>query len=262
MKNIFICTLAFVATVAAIGFDSNKPTASTSEKTGVAVGQFQPVAVLELFTSQGCSSCPSADRLLARTINSAGKTGKNLFALSFHVDYWNRLGWADPFSTKEYSDRQSEYASQLNLNSVYTPQMIVNGSREFTGSDERALEDALNRSLKTNTLAAFTTLSANIENNAAPIVKFSLEGDYINCRINLALVSLSETTAIKRGENGGLTLTNENIVRQFISVPATTAGEISFKADPLHPGNNTAIVAYIQNNSDMKIIGAAKAEIK
>ena len=262
MKNIFIYTLAFAATAVAIGFESNNITAPVSEKTGIAVGQFQPVAVLELFTSQGCSSCPAADRLLARTINGVGKTGKNIFALSFHVDYWNRLGWPDPFSTKEYSDRQSQYASRLNLNGVYTPQMIVNGSREFTGSDELALEDALNRSLKTNTLAAFTRLSANIENNAAPTVKFSLDGDYTNCRINLALVSLSETTAIKRGENGGLTLTNENIVRQFISVPAAATGEISFKAGPLPAGNNMAIVAYIQNDSDLKIIGAAKAEIK
>ena len=128
MKNIMICTLAVAAVVFAIGFNPGKTGEQNNEQQNMSIGAFQPVAVLELFTSQGCSSCPAADRLLARTISNAGKDGKNVFALSFHVDYWNRLGWPDPFSTKEYSDRQSQYASQLNLSGVYTPQIVVNGA--------------------------------------------------------------------------------------------------------------------------------------
>ena len=261
MRNIMMCTVAVAAVVFAIGFNPGKTVEKLNQQQNVSVGAFQPVAVLELFTSQGCSSCPAADRLLARTINNAAKDGKNVFALSFHVDYWNRLGWPDPFSTKEYSDRQSQYASQLNLNGVYTPQMIVNGAREFVGSDEADLKDALNKSLRTNTNAEFTSLSASL-NDKAPKVKFALEGDYTACRINFALVSLSETTVIKRGENGGLTLTNENVVRQFVSIPAAAEGEISFKANPLPAGSNMAIVAYVQKAGDLKIIGAAKTEIK
>ena len=222
----------------------------------------QPVAVIELFTSQGCSSCPSADHLLAQTINEAKKDGRKIFALSFHVDYWNRLGWADPFSAKEYSQRQRFYAAQLNNNSVYTPQMIVNGSRQFVGSDEHDLKDALNKSLNTAPAAAFKTLTASLQNNTPPRVKFSLDGSYAGCNINFALISLSETTSIKRGENGGLTLTNENVVRQFITVPATAQGVINFKLSPVPAGNNMAIVAYLQQSSNLKIIGASMAEIK
>lgn len=119
---------------------------------------FEPVAVIELFTSQGCSSCPPADVLLSKTITDAKENGKKIFAISFHVDYWNRLGWTDPFSDKKYSDRQSAYADQLNPGQVYTPQMVVNGEKEFVGSDQKALNDALQHSLNTNATAAFVKL--------------------------------------------------------------------------------------------------------
>ncbi len=252
MKKIILLSVTFLLLIAATAFRSDLQTKAS----------FQPVAVIELFTSQGCSSCPSADRLLAQTINEAKRDGRKIFALSFHVDYWNRLGWADPFSTKEYSQRQRAYAAQLNNNSVYTPQMIVNGSRQFVGSDENDLKDALDKSLHITPAAAFKTLSINLQNNAPPQVKFSLDGNYTGCNINFALVSLSETTSIKRGENGGLTLTNENVVRQFISIAATAEGIINFKASPMPAANNRAIVAYLQQSNNLKIIGAAMAEIK
>lgn len=252
MKKILFLSVTFALLIAGSAFKYNFQKKAS----------FQPVAVIELFTSQGCSSCPSADQLLAQTINDAKNDGKKIFALSFHVDYWNRLGWADPFSSKEFSQRQSAYASQLNLNGVYTPQMVVNGSRQFVGSDEHELKEALNKSLNTVPVAAFKALSATLQNNTPPQVKFSLDGAYAGCNINFALVSLSETTSIKRGENGGLTLTNENVVRQFISIPAVAEGEIHFKASPVPAGNNMAIVAYLQQANNLKIIGAAMAEIK
>ena len=252
MKKVILLSVIVVLLIAGFAFQPNFQKKAS----------FQPVAVIELFTSQGCSSCPSADKLLAQTINEAKKDGRNVFALSFHVDYWNRLGWADPFSAKEFSQRQNTYASQMNLNGVYTPQMVVNGSTQFVGSDEHDLKTALDKSLSIIPLVSFKTLSVNLQNNAPPQVKFSLDGMYANCNINFALVSLSETTSIKRGENGGLTLTNENVVRQFISIPAVAESEINFKASPVPAGNNMAIVAYLQQNSNLKIIGAAMAEIK
>ena len=251
MKKVILLSVTFALLIAATAFRSDLQTKAS----------FQPVAVIELFTSQGCSSCPSADHLLAQTIKEAKKDGRQIFALSFHVDYWNRLGWADPFSAKEYSQRQGAYATQLKLSSAYTPQMVVNGSREFVGSDEHDLKNALNNSLNAMPVAGFKLLAVSVKNNAPPKVKFLLDGTYAGCNINFALVSLSETTAIKRGENGGLTLTNENVVRQFVSIPAIAEGEISFKASPVPAGNNIAIIAYIQQTNTLKIIGAAKAEI-
>ena len=255
-------SIAITLVIACIAFGSDKTVARVPAKLSQQAEEFQPVALIELFTSQGCSSCPSADYLLMQTINAAKKEGRNIFALSFHVDYWNRLGWTDPFSTKEYSQRQNEYASELNLNSVYTPQMIVNGTSEFVGSDSKKLEAALNKSLNENPAAAFKALSASLQYNAAPKVKFALDGNFADCKINFALVSINETTSVNRGENDGLILTNQHVVRQFISIAATAEGEVSFKNRPIPSAGNMAIVAYIQHNGDLKIIGAAKAEIK
>src|SRR5579872_5297720 len=104
-----------------------------------AFSQNNPV-VIELFTSQGCSSCPAADKNLAELIEEAEKKGLPVYGLSFHVDYWNYIGWKDPYSRSEYTARQREYSSFLNSETVYTPQMIVNGEVEFVGSDKKAAE--------------------------------------------------------------------------------------------------------------------------
>ena len=247
MKNRIILIFAFVLATPMMSFKN--------------IVQFEPIAVIELFTSQGCSSCPSADKLLAQTLSDAKRDNKLIIALSFHVDYWNRLGWTDPFSDKKYSQRQSDYASAMQLRSVYTPQMIVNGSTEFVGSNEKELKNALNKSFNIKPTVAFKTITASIENGKPYIVKYQLEGDFSGCKINIALVSLNETTSVKRGENEGRILKSENVVRQFISIPANSNGEISFASTPIPENNNLAIVGYIQR-SDLKITGASIAELK
>jgi hypothetical protein len=220
----------------------------------------RPVAVIELFTSQGCSSCPPADKLLAQTISEAKKDGRNIIALSFHVDYWNRLGWADPFSDRAYSQRQSDYVEAMHLRSAYTPQMVVNGWDEFVGSNSKDLKAALEKALKDRPAAAFKTLGATAKGSQPPRLRYELEGDYVGCELHFALVSLTETTAVKRGENGGRELENANVVRQFITIPAQASGEVVFEADPLPFTANLGIIGYIQH-PDGRIVGAAVAKM-
>ena len=105
-------------------------------------------AVVELFTSEGCSSCPPPDALLAEILEDARKDGRRVFCLSFHVDYWNRLGWTDPYSAPAFSRRQQSYAQAFKNDQVYTPQMIVNGTEEFVGSDRHRSRAAIDAALK------------------------------------------------------------------------------------------------------------------
>ena len=228
---------------------SSKPTAS-----------FEPIAVMELFTSQGCSSCPPADELLAKTITDAKKDGKKIFALSFHVDYWNRLGWKDPFSDSKYTQRQKDYVTTLKMESAYTPQMIVNGWDEFVGSEANVLAASLTKALSTNAKVSFKSLSASYTPGKVIKVQYSLEGRYKGNKINFALVSLKETTAIERGENKGLTLTNENVVRQFATATPSSEAEFQLITSSTPVKGNAALIAYIQQD-DLKIVGAAMAMV-
>lgn len=219
-----------------------------------------PVTVIELFTSQGCSSCPAADRLLSKTISDIGSKNPRILALSFHVDYWNHLGWADPFSDKAYTKRQYEYARVFHSKSVYTPQMIINGTREIVGSNEAGLKNALQEASQRTPTAVFKVLNTRVENGNLLHVQYALSGNYQGCKVNFALVSRHETTPIKRGENGGKTLASDNVVRQFIRVDPKQSGEVLFNPTVLDR-KNTTVIAYIQKQADYQVVGGASVEI-
>ena len=107
--------------------------------------EVKPATVLEIYTSQGCYSCPPADRLLARLGEEASAHGRMLVPLAFHVDYWNYIGWTDPFSSQNWTERQRGYARVLNQRSIYTPQLVVDGWRQCVGSDERSVRREIER---------------------------------------------------------------------------------------------------------------------
>src|SRR6185369_6535980 len=122
-----VLSLVLLAGAALLGL------ASAEKKTGAAL---PGIAVVELFTSEGCSSCPPADDALAAA--DKAYTG-HVYVLGFHVDYWDRLGWKDPFSNASWTERQNRYAGKFDLTSIYTPQAVVNGTTQFTGSEKNRL---------------------------------------------------------------------------------------------------------------------------
>jgi hypothetical protein len=221
---------------------------------GQALANFEPVAVIELFTSEGCSSCPPADKLLSETVKNSENGNRKIFALAFHVDYWNRLGWKDSFSTKQFSDRQGMYAEALHLNGVYTPQIVVNGTREFVGSDKSSLNEALLKAVSKKSSVGFSVLKATSSGNHVN-VSYILNGDYTDSRINFALVSIHESTFVKSGENHGRQLEHTNVVRQFVSVQAASSGSIQLSN--VIRSNNWMLIAYVQKNNGLAIVGAA-----
>jgi hypothetical protein len=252
-KQLFFVTLFFGAALV-FSFSNKKAIKKKND--------FEPITIIELFTSQGCSSCPSADRLLSQTIFDAAKQNKKIYALSFHVDYWNRLGWADPFSSKQFSERQANYVDVFNINGPYTPQMVVNGTYQFTGSDKNALSKYTTTTQSIHATVQFKTLEATQANNNLIQVKYALEGDAKDCKINIALVSAKETTFIKRGENEGATLINENVVRSFTTQKAKMEDSITLDIKNVSAQNKMMVIAYIQQQNNYKIVGAASVLLR
>ena len=134
-------------------------TALSSQATTDGSLSSKPFVLIELFTSEGCSSCPSADKNLEKITAQAKAFGQNIYTLSYHVDYWDYLGWKDPYSTKQFSDRQRDYATQFNSNRIYTPQMVVNGKTEFVGSNQKTSQQAIKQALVSKTTSAIAITS-------------------------------------------------------------------------------------------------------
>ncbi len=214
--------------------------------------EMEGFAVIELFTSEGCSSCPSADKLL-ETINKEYE-GKNVLALSYHVDYWNRLGWNDEFSNAENTARQNYYANSFHLNSIYTPQAVINGTKEFVGSDRSKMLSTIHSSKKINRPI---TLYAVTDNNNVN-VDYKINDQPASENILVALVQKQATTDVKRGENGGRKLRHINIVRGFQILKNKSKAEFKLPGEK----NNFFIVALLQNDKSGSIEGYSIAEIQ
>lgn len=218
---------------------------------------YKPVAVLELFTSQGCSSCPSADRLLTETLTEASKTNQSIIGLSFHVDYWNRLGWKDPFSDHAFTKRQYQYRERFNLSGVYTPQGVLNGRQEFVGSNRTKQRSLLQQALSQPATAGVKLSIVEKPSNSRTL-SFRLDGDLADAVLNVALVSKSAETVIARGENAGRKLVNNNIVRVFQTLPASVKGTVTMALPSGFDPQNGAVVAYVQGRQKLEIRGAAQ----
>jgi hypothetical protein len=210
---------------------------------GQARADERPIMV-ELFTSEGCSSCPPADKLLAELASRP-----DVLTLSFHVDYWDRLGWKDPYSSHEATERQNRYATLLHLTSVYTPQIIVDGKWQAVGSDRADVEHAL-----------------DLARRSYKEIPVTLALDHGRAHVNVSAVDVAagsvlligfdrrHVTAVKRGENSGRTLAHVDVVRgvEEIARVNSRAGEI----DAPIPWTCDRIAAIVQA-ADGRILGVA-----
>lgn len=215
-------------------------------------------AVVELFTSEGCSSCPPADELLAKVQKETA--GKPVYILAYHVDYWNRLGWKDVFSKAEYSQRQSIYSKWLKLGGVYTPQAIVNGQTEFVGSAQGTLHNAIYAGLKKEAIAQIA-LSNVVVNGQNATLKYNATGNATNTTLQLALVQKNAVSRVKNGENGGRNLSHIQIVNALKAIPLgkNKAGETNIKLADNFTSTGFELVAFLQENTTGEITAATRA---
>lgn len=215
-------------------------------------------AFLELFTSEGCSSCPSADKNLERIAATAETNSQNVYTLSWHVDYWNRLGWKDPYSSDQFTRRQNEYANQFKSDRVYTPQLVVNGQIEFVGSKQKESDRAVK-------------LALDLKPNAAIQIKASQQGKKVQVdwqaaglgagdKVNIALVQNQGTQKVNRGENANRNLTHVNIVRRFKTIKQPSeSGTVALEVPAGFDSKKFHIVGFVQSPNSVR--AASKSSI-
>ncbi len=172
-------------------------------------------AVVELFTSEGCSSCPPADRLLSEIRLTAEKSRDAVYVLSYHVEYWNRLGWDDPYGMPGATNRQNAYRRHFQNDQVYTPQMIVNGQVEFVGSDRKRAQAEIQNGLQ-STRNLPLTAKAILSGDHVELTTV-LEEPPADCDLIAVLVQREGTQQVKAGENSGRQLKHVNIARALYS---------------------------------------------
>ncbi len=184
-------------------------------------GTSTPVAVVELFTSEGCSSCPPADTLLRTIDGKQAATGQLIVGLSEHVTYWNQLGWRDPFSEQAFTDRQEAYASRFTREGPYTPQMVLNGQDQFVGSNRTALEQALQADAH-RPHAALKILALSRQAQAAEVT-FSLTGaTSAPLDMMLAITDDADQSDVARGENAGRLLRHAAVARSLVRLTSVS----------------------------------------
>jgi hypothetical protein len=188
--------------------------------------------LIELFTSEGCSSCPPADRLLQSLDEKQPFAGAELVVLSEHVDYWNGDGWVDPYSARLFSERQRLYAEQFDLDSVYTPQVVVDGQRETVGSNAVAIRDAVEQATRDQKVRL--TVSNPVRDGNK--IKFHLaSGDLKDeATLYVALADNKVQSQVAGGENGGRLLTHVAVVRVLAPMGTVKAGSSLAKDDKSH----------------------------
>jgi hypothetical protein len=227
--------------------------------------------VVELFTSEGCSSCPPADALLARMDETQPVEGAEVIALAQHVDYWNYLGWSDPFSSHELSERQGEYARAFGNDGVYTPQMVVDGRAEFPGGSSDKAFDEIARAARAPKAEVFLS-RANAGQDDGGALRFSVrvekppkvtDGDAAD--VLLAITEGGLSSDVARGENAGRKLGHVGVVRRLTKLGELGAGAFSTEAtvalDKSWRRENLRAVVFLQERTSRRVVGAASIKL-
>ena len=255
-SSFFACNLPSDTTIA----DASQM--QTEQSSEMSDAKIKTPVLVELFTSQGCFSCPPADRLLTRLEKEQPNEKAEIITLSLHVDYWNSLGWKDEFSSPMFSRRQDIYGQKFRLGSIYTPQMVVDGETQFVGNSFENASKAITENAKNKKAAV--ELSGK-ENNLN--VKIYDLPPHQNATVFLAIAEDNLASNVSRGENSGKRLEYTSVVRELKSLGMLAPEAKDFNADvplqlqPAWKKENLKIVVFVQENQRRKILGAGRKSL-
>jgi hypothetical protein len=229
--------------------------------------------VVELFTSEGCSSCPPADGLLQRLQAQQPVAGAEIIALEEHVDYWNHLGWADPYSSPEWTQRQEAYAA-LFKNDAYTPELVVNGQSQLVGSNEREARVEIEKAARgAKTEVAIASANPHEDGSrrfTVSVGKLAEKNSRDVAEVWIAVTEDSLHSQVSRGENAGHVLRHVATLRSLHKIgvaaggaaPAAFSGDALVKIDSRWDLENLRVTVFVQEKKSRKILGAASTKIK
>jgi hypothetical protein len=231
--------------------------AKTSES-----GPPRKAVVVELFTSEGCSSCPPADELLTHLRQDLSAKNIQVIPLGFHVDYWNSLGWKDRFSSAEFSHRQEQYTQSLRVDGQYTPEMVVDGATEFVGNDSGQAQRSIHEVASQPEVAMVKISSAAVDQLT---VQVKLPSSAKDAQVVLAITEDNLTTQVGSGENGGRTLHHAAVVRELRQLGRLQEGgfeaNVPLKLEKDWKRADLRAVVFVQEGPAGKILGAASLDL-
>jgi hypothetical protein len=219
--------------------------------------------LIELFTSEGCSSCPPADVLLGQLDRFQPVPTADLIVLSEHVDYWNDIGWKDPYSSRQFSLRQGDYAHRFRLGDPYTPQMVVDGNTQLVGSDERGAIRAIANAAKITKIPVILS-APHLQGPKSLVVHVEVQPTVASAggesgQLLLALADGSDQSNVRRGENAGRTLKHVAVVRTLAQVGTVESNNVFSKDVTVNTENanlqNLRIVAIVQEGTAGRVLG-------
>jgi hypothetical protein len=238
--------------------DTEGPLPSTS-------GNGTPILV-ELFTSEGCSTCPPADQLLQK-LDAQPVAGAQLIVLSEHVDYWNHIGWSDPYSSAAYSERQNNYVSRFHLQGPYTPEMIVDGSSEFVGNSYQEARQAFEKS-QTQPKVDVRIRDLEVKDGKlhARLETENLPNGTPKADVVFVFALNHAESQVAGGENAGRHLTHVAVVRNLSIVGTAESGKPFGKDVAVSLGRNVSpsnvrVIAFLQEHGQGRVLGAAEATL-
>jgi len=264
MRPIYIAFAALLLTVSVLGgvAANRQPAPPKLGEKGA-----RQLVIAELFTSEGCSSCPPAEALLKHLSEEQPIDGVEVIALEEHVDYWNQLGWTDPFSSRQFSERQEKYATVFHNDGVYTPQLIVDGATEVVGSRSVDVEKAMQRAAALPK-ASIALKEVGERKNGEATIQFSvssLPATLTSHKLELwvAVTERGLQSDVQAGENSGRRLQHAAVVRSLRELETReSAGQFQRQASVQLKGTwkqeNLAVIAFLVDASTRKIVGIAR----
>jgi hypothetical protein len=221
--------------------------------------------LVELFTAEGCSSCPPADKLLLQLDAMQPMAGAQLIVLSEHVTYWDQLGWKDPYSSRDVTDRQAAYVNRLKLASPYTPEMVVDGTTEFIGNNPGLAKDAIEKAFRVQKVSVHIS---GISSDAPSKLHAYVEADAVAKGADIFfVVALNHVESqVERGENKGSHLVHAAVVQSINKVGSADknhnfAKQVEVKIDPHADLSNMRVIAFLQEHNSGPVIGAAMSSV-